>query len=96
MCVLQQQRRIPSSILGSRDDLSYKLQSIDGAGYGAYKDIWGGWDFGNFVLFMDHIQGDAYAAPSRCRVQVSYSTCRENDLRFHASSRLQDNKDGHT
>ncbi|GMH39200.1 hypothetical protein BSKO_07098 [Bryopsis sp. KO-2023] len=59
-----------ATIVGNSDDLMYRLRSIDGKGYGAYKDLWGGWQFKQFILFMDHIQGDAYAAPSRVRVQI--------------------------
>ncbi|KAF6256247.1 hypothetical protein COO60DRAFT_1640911 [Scenedesmus sp. NREL 46B-D3] len=39
-------------------------------GYKAYRDIQGAWQFSGFKLFVDHCQGDPYAAPSRLRVQV--------------------------
>ncbi|NLO81490.1 MAG: ABC-ATPase domain-containing protein [Clostridiales bacterium] len=44
------------------------LRSIDGRGYKAYKDIQGVYDFGSFILYIDHVQGDPFAAPSRIRV----------------------------
>ncbi|HUV13849.1 MAG TPA: ABC-ATPase domain-containing protein [Acidobacteriota bacterium] len=44
------------------------LQRIDGRGYKAYKDIEGGFDFGDFTLSIDHVQGDPFASPSRLRV----------------------------
>jgi len=50
-----------------------KLLAIDGRGYKAYKDLAGKYDFGEFLLFMDHIQGDPFAAPSRIRVRVKQS-----------------------
>jgi hypothetical protein len=55
----------------SVSELASALQQIDGRQYPAYKDLTGAWDFGNFVLLVDHVQGDAFAAPSRMRVQVS-------------------------
>lgn len=46
------------------------LSRIDGKGYGAYKDIRGRYSFPGFELFIDHVQGDPYAAPSRVRVAL--------------------------
>lgn len=46
------------------------LRRIDGRGYKAYKDIKGRYDFDDFTLCIDHVQGDPFAAPSRVRVLV--------------------------
>jgi predicted ABC-class ATPase len=46
------------------------LRRIDGRGYKAYKDIEGRWSFPTFTLFIDHVQGDPFAAPSRLRALV--------------------------
>jgi predicted ABC-class ATPase len=52
-------------------DLAHTLERIDGRGYKAYKDLQGRrYDFGDFDLLVDHVQGDAYAAPSRFRALV--------------------------
>lgn len=51
-------------------DLREKIAGIDGRGYKAYKSIAGQYNFWNFVLLIDHVQGDPYAAPSRIRVRV--------------------------
>lgn len=51
-------------------DLALALERIDGRGYPAYKDVRGGYDFGDFQLYVEHVQGDPFAAPSRMRVQV--------------------------
>ncbi|UCF38860.1 MAG: ABC-ATPase domain-containing protein [Acidobacteriota bacterium] len=48
-------------------DLVSALRRIDGRGYKAYKDIAGEYDFGEFTLSIDHVQGDPFAAPSRLR-----------------------------
>ena len=55
----------------SSDDLRRTLGRIDGRGYKAYRDIQGEYDFGEFSLHIDHVQGDPFAAPSRIRVRVS-------------------------
>ena len=46
------------------------LQKIDGAGYKAYKDIKGSYQFENFTLICDRIQGDPFASPSKLRVKI--------------------------
>ncbi|MDY7034686.1 MAG: ABC-ATPase domain-containing protein [Thermodesulfobacteriota bacterium] len=51
-------------------DLENILWRIDGKGYKAYKDIKGEYAFRWYTLFIDHVQGDPYAAPSRVRVRV--------------------------
>jgi len=54
-----------------RDALLETLHRIDGRGYKAYKDIEGAYRFSDgLTLFVDHAQGDPFAAPSRCRVRV--------------------------
>lgn len=50
--------------------LKQKLQKIDGRGYKSYRDLAGSYDFPRFTLFIDYIQGDPYASPSRMRVRV--------------------------
>ncbi|MBD2234655.1 ABC-ATPase domain-containing protein [Phormidium tenue] len=52
------------------NDLHDQLHRLDGQGYGAYKAIKGEYDFGHFVMHIDHVQGDPFAAPSRVRVVV--------------------------
>ncbi len=47
------------------------LKRIDGRGYKAYKQLQGRYDFGNFSLSIDHVQGDPFALPSRISVQVT-------------------------
>ena len=47
------------------------LLRIDGRGYGAYKRIAGAWRAGPLTLFIDHVQGDPFAQPSRLRLRLS-------------------------
>ncbi len=46
------------------------LSRIDGKGYKAYKDLTGTYKIRNFTLFIDYVQGDPFASPSRIRVRV--------------------------
>ncbi|MCI9383839.1 MAG: ABC-ATPase domain-containing protein [Lachnospiraceae bacterium] len=55
----------------SSQDLRANLRSIDHRSYPAYKDLKGQYDFGSFVLSIDHVQGDPFASPSRLSVLVS-------------------------
>ncbi len=54
----------------SSEDLRGKLRSIDHRVYPAYKELKGQYDFGSFVLSIDHVQGDPFASPSRLSVLV--------------------------
>lgn len=54
--------------LRSHTDLRQELARIDGRGYPAYREIAGQYQFDGFVLAIDHVQGDPFAAPSRLRV----------------------------
>lgn len=54
----------------SSQDLRANLRSIDHRSYPAYKDLKGQYDFGSFVLSIDHVQGDPFAAPSKVSVHV--------------------------
>lgn len=51
-------------------DLQHELERIDRRGYPAYKDLRGQYDFGDFVLSIDHVQGDPFASPSSVSVNV--------------------------
>ena len=52
------------------ESLRQTLYRIDGRGYGAYKDIRGTYQFPDFMLAVDGVQGDPFAAPSRLRVLI--------------------------
>lgn len=51
-------------------DLRELLNRIDHKGYPAYKDTRGSWQFDGYVLSIDHVQGDPFAAPSKVSVHV--------------------------
>lgn len=52
------------------EDLRRLLERIDHRSYPAYKDTRGAYQFGKYVLSIDHVQGDPFAAPSRLSVKV--------------------------
>jgi predicted ABC-class ATPase len=45
-------------------DLSRRLAELDGRGYKAYKGITGQWEADGWILTVEHVQGDPFAAPS--------------------------------
>ena len=51
-------------------DLRKLLLSIDHRSYPAYKDTRGQWSCGNYILSIDHVQGDPFASPSNVSVIV--------------------------
>ncbi len=63
----------------TREDLQKLLTRIAGRGYKAYKDLEGAYAFGPFLLLIDHVQGDPFAAPTRVRVQIG-----QNEAAFPA------------
>lgn len=60
--------------IGTLKEFQCILQQIDNKQYPCYKDLLGSWDFdGSFVLHVDYVQGDAFAAPSDFRVEIPHS-----------------------
>ena len=58
--------------MNTLEDLRQILHRIDGRGYKAYKDLEGQYQCQRFVLFIDHVQGDPFASPSKIRVRVDH------------------------
>lgn len=69
-------------------DLANQLQRIDGRQYPAYKDIIGEFAFTNFVLSIDKVQGDPFAAPSRLSIRLPHATSKLPSTLFSNVSRL--------
>lgn len=49
------------------------LARIDRRGYKAYAEVRGAWSDGKIVLFIDHVQGDPFATPSKVRLRIPQS-----------------------
>ena len=56
------------------EELRQLLYSIDRKGYPAYKGTKGSYRFGKYVLVIDHVQGDPFAAPSKLHIEVEGKT----------------------
>ena len=52
-------------------ELKKLLERLDRRGYPAYRDTRGSYQFPDYVLSIDHVQGDPFAAPSRLSIHVS-------------------------
>ncbi len=57
----------------NRENLRQLLLQLDDRGYKAYKGIQGSYEFQDFTLIVDRIQGDPFASPSQVRVQLPQS-----------------------
>ena len=57
----------------SSNDLHASLRAIDHKGYPAYKSLAGSYQFKNFILCIDHVQGDPFASPSSLHIEVLHS-----------------------
>jgi len=71
----------------SEKKLEKELGRIDGRGYKAYKDIAGAYDFGRYQLFVDHVQGDPFAAPSKLRIRIDWKEAGFPDWSIQSDSR---------
>jgi len=49
------------------------LHGINGKGYKAYQETKGAYDFADFSLSIDYVQGDPFAAPSHLSIQIPSS-----------------------
>lgn len=63
------------------------LKRIDGKGYKAYKDIQGEYRFPLFSLFIDYVQGDPFASPSRMRVRMAQKRVDYQEEWYHSPYR---------
>jgi len=54
--------------------LREQLEAIDQHSYKAYKELEGDFQFPGYLLRIDHVQGDPFADPSRCRIFITAAT----------------------
>ncbi|MGJ9459267.1 ABC-ATPase domain-containing protein [Oceanobacillus sp. CF4.6] len=53
------------------NNLFRELTQLDNKGYKAYKSIQGHFRFNDFELYIDYVQGDPFATPSKIRIVIS-------------------------
>ncbi len=56
--------------------LQRQLSSLEGRSYREYKSIKGNYEFPDFELTIDYVQGDPFAAPSRIRIRLNQQIAR--------------------
>ena len=77
----------------NKTDLKNKLESIHRKSYPAYKSLRGSYTFGDFVLSIDHVQGDPFAAPSSLHVELPLAKAGFPEKYFegrHTKTALED------
>lgn len=57
-------------IMKTAAELQTLLRQIDHKGYPAYKDTKGKYQFQQYILSIDHVQGDPFASPSKVSIIV--------------------------
>ncbi|WP_394244243.1 P-loop domain-containing protein [Vibrio astriarenae] len=68
------------------DHLTATLKKIERQNYRAYQQIKGEYDFKDFTLHIDHVQGDSHASASRVRAIRPWSVTGLEDLREASAS----------
>lgn len=56
--------------MNTEAQLREQLNRINRRSYPAYKDLRGSYQFPGYILHIDHVQGDPFAAPSKVSVEV--------------------------
>lgn len=71
----------------SVNSLNSILLKLDNASYKAYKTIKGSYQFNNFTLIIDYVQGDPFASPSQLRVIVPQEIAKFPSQLYKSRSR---------
>lgn len=58
------------------EELQRELRSINRKSYPEYKGLKGAYQFPDYQLFIEHVQGDPFAAPSALRIFVPHSKAK--------------------
>ena len=61
-------------LMQTQNELVQVLTKMDGKPYPAYKSIKGGYQYQDYELLIDHVQGDPFAIPSKVRARIPIST----------------------
>ena len=62
--------------MSDAETLRRLLRRIDRRGYKAYREIEGAYSVGEFTLFIDRVQSDPFAPPSKVRLRISRKAAR--------------------
>ena len=61
---------------GNWQALQRQLKDLEGCSYGRYKSLKGCYEFPEFELTIDYVQGDPFAAPSQIRVGLAQKVAK--------------------
>lgn len=75
------------SAIANQTTLRQFLHQLDGQSYKAYKDLERQYEFPDFTLFIDRIQGDPFAAPSQLRVRMPQAKAKLPQALYASHSR---------
>ncbi len=70
------------------DELKSTILKINNRSYKAYKNIKDTYRDEFFTLYIDHVQGDPFATPSRIRVRVSQKLSKFPEETFSSKSSI--------
>ena len=73
--------------MSDRQSLNSLLLKLDNASYKAYKELKGTYQFEDFTLIIDRVQGDPFAAPSQVRVIVPQTVAKFPPQLYQSKSR---------
>ena len=71
----------------NQNELVQALLKMDGKSYPAYKAVKGSYQYQDFELSIDHVQGDPFAIPSKVRVIIPISTAQFPEDTYHNDCR---------
>ncbi len=71
----------------NQNELVQALLRMDGKSYPAYKAVKGSYQYQDFELSIDHVQGDPFAIPSKVRVIIPISTAQFPEDTYHNDCR---------
>lgn len=75
------------SIMRMYDELIGKVRNMEGKSYPTYKTIKGGYQCKDYELWLDHIQGDPFAIPSRVRVRIPITAAKFPESTYKTEER---------
>ena len=73
--------------MSDRHSLNSTLLKLDNDSYKAYKDLRGNYQFEDFTLSIDYVQGDPFAAPSQLRAIVPQAVASFPAQLYNSKSR---------
>ncbi len=74
-------------MVANQETLRQLLHQLDQRGYKAYKEIQGTYQFPEFRLIIDYVQGDPFANPSQIRVTLSHEVAKFPEFLYESKSR---------